>query len=388
MNNFVIVGNISDDPFSLDIGHLCGQLEDISDVISLKSFANSEFCPRFLIHDEEEFQKVGEGLKGKTVVICSTAHHLVQTRNALAMRTFIIASAAKENGAEKVILVEPDLFFSAQDRGPHRAAGEEGRTDKDLKKFDGQPFTSRLYANLLKLAGVDMVVTIHNHSEGVQKVFNDTFQGQFHNLIPDFLYADYLKRSDMVVTGKEGSNLVLCAPDNGAVPFTKQVQKALNLSKCQIIKMSKERSGERSVEVKVAADSELQLSDLEGKDVIVLDDMVRTGTTIVECCKVLKQGNPNKICFGVTHFYSSAEGRDTLNHKALDEILTLNTIPSILNRDLQGRLRKKMVVLKVEKWMAKFLLESMGQPAPHLEKDFYTIDMSSKNPRWRPTAIF
>ena len=57
-------------------------------------------------------------------------------------------------------------------------------------------------------------------------------------------------------------------------------------------------------------------------------------------------------------------------------------------RDMQGRLRKKMVVLKIEKWIAKFILDYMKRDASKLEKDFYTIDMSSKNPRWRPSAIF
>ncbi len=58
----------------------------------------------------------------------------------------------------------------------------------------------------------------------------------------------------------------------------------------------------------VSARSDIGLDHLEGKDIFVLDDMVRTGSTIVECCKLLRKGRPNKICFGVTHFYSSPEG--------------------------------------------------------------------------------
>jgi ribose-phosphate pyrophosphokinase len=62
----------------------------------------------------------------------------------------------------------------------------------------------------------------------------------------------------------------------------------------------------------------------------------------------------------------------------------LNTLPTILNRDTQGRLRRKLVVLKIEKWIARHL---RGERAtePGLPPDaFYAIDMSSKNPRWRP----
>jgi len=383
VSGIIIIGNVSDDPFAIDIGHMCGQREDIADIISLKVYANTEFCPRF-ISDEEDFEHIGRSLEGKTVVICSTATS--HTRGSLAMRTLILARGAKDNGAKKVVLVEPDLFFSAQDRGPHLDAGDEARPLDDQKKFDGQPFTSKLYAELLRMAGVDAVVTVHNHSSKVQTLFSNAFKGEFHNLLPYELYADYIKYSDMVVTGKLGDNLILVAPDHGAAPFVNAVHEALDLPKASRMVMEKNRTGERQVSMQVGADSDIQLKDIAGKDVIILDDMVRTGNTVVECCKLLWEGRPNKVCFGVTHFYSSPEGRENLNSPYLSEILALNTIPSILNRDSQGRLRKKIVVLKIEKWIARFLLQTMGeiQRVAKFERDFYSVDMSSKNPRWRP----
>lgn len=385
LNDIIIIGNVSDDPFAIDIGHMCGQPEEISDIISLKVYANTEFCPRF-ISDETDMEHIGRRLDGKTVVICSTATN--HTRGSLAMRSLILARGAKDNGAKRVILVEPDLFFSAQDRGPYRGEDEEGRPIEDLKKFDGQPFTARLYAELLKNAGVDVVITVHNHSSKVQKLFSHLFNGQFHNLIPSELYADYIKYSDMLVTGKDGDNLVLCSPDQGAVPFMNAVFDSIGLSKTSRIVMEKVRTGERQVKMSISKDSDLTLEQIEGKDIIVLDDMVRTGATIVECCRILRQGNPGRVCFGVTHFLSGAEARENLNSKFIDEILTLNTIPSVLNRDSQGRLRKKMVVLKIEKWIARFLLNYVGKSAVKFEKDFYSVDMSSKNPRWRPPARY
>lgn len=377
----MIISNVSDDPFAIDIGHMCGQPEEISDIISLKVYANTEFCPRF-ISDENDISQIGAQLNGKTVVICSAATN--HTRGSLAMRNLILARAAKDNGAKKVILVEPDLYFSAQDRGPHRGPDEQKRPVVDIKKFDGQPFTARLYAELLKIAGVDVVITVHNHSAKVQKLFSYLFNGEFHNLIPSDLYADYIRYSDMVVTGKDGDNLVLVAPDHGAEPFMKSVYESLGLAKTSRLIMEKVRDGERKVSMTISKESDLTLEDIKGKDIIVLDDMVRTGSTIVECCRLLRQGEPNKICFGVTHFLSSAEARENLNSKFVDEILTLNTIPAILNRDSQGRLRKKLVVLKIEKWIARYLLQYMGKDALKFEKDFYSVDMSSKNPRWRP----
>src|SRR5262245_48783626 len=161
-----------------------GQVVDCADLIGLKTFANSEFCPRF-ISDEKQFTRIGSGLSGKIVVIVSASSRLVSRQN-LAMRNLLIARAAKENGAAQVVLAEPDLFYSAQDRGPRRDLGETRfeRDEFDLKKFDGQPFTARLYAELLKLAGVDCVVTVHNQSYSVERVYSDIFAGRYHNLMP------------------------------------------------------------------------------------------------------------------------------------------------------------------------------------------------------------
>jgi ribose-phosphate pyrophosphokinase len=258
----------------------------------------------------------------------------------------------------------------------------------DLKKFDGQPFTAKLYAELLKVAGVDVVITVHNHSSAVQELFAKQFDGEFYNLIPSELYADYLKHSDMLSPGDQGENLVLCSPDKGAVPFVNSVHDALGLSKVSRIVMEKERSGERSVHMTISPESDLSLDGIAGKDVIVLDDMVRTGATIVECCRLLRQGNPRRVCFGVTHFLSGGEIRENLNAPCIDEILTLNTIPSILNRDEQGRLRKKIVVLKIERWIARYLLTYLGKGAAIIDTDLYSVDMSSKNPRWRPPTRY
>lgn len=76
-----------------------------------------------------------------------------------------------------------------------------------------------------------------------------------------------------------------------------------------------------------------------------------------------------------------------MSHPALGEILTLNTLPTILNRDEQGRLRKKMVVLKVEKWLAQELCHILDLP-DNQEPNPYKIDMSSKNPRFKRKIWF
>lgn len=385
--NVVVVSNSSDNPFAIDVAYAMGQHEDIADLISMKQFMNSEFCPRF-ISDEADFDNIGRKLKGKAVIIVSTGSH-VKSRQELAMSNLIIARAAKENGADRVILVEPDLFYSAQDRGPHQSLGKTSfeRDIQDVKKFDGQPFTAKLYAQLLKLSGVDTVMTIHNHSDSVQKMFTEVFEGDFHNLIPYEIYAHYLLNSNILNYGEDGEGLVLCAPDKGARDFVKEMFKTLGLSKAKFIMLDKDRTAERKVEITLHKESEHTFDGLDGASIVLFDDMVRTGSTVVKSCQFLQQINPERMVFAVSHFYASDEGRERMAHPAIGEILTLNTLPTILNRDEQGRLRKKMVVLKVEKWLAQELCNILDLPQTH-EPNPYKIDMSSKNPRFKRKIWF
>jgi len=380
---YLVVGNASDDPFAIDVAFGMGQQEDVADLISMKLFANTEFCPRF-ISDEQDFSDIGNKLKGKTVIIVS-ASSLVMSRQSLAMRTIMIARSAKENGAEEVILVEPDLYYSAQDRGARADLGnpEVDRAEKDLKKFDGQPFTAKLYAEMLKLAGVDRVITVHNHSDSVQSKFKEVFDGKFHNLLPYEIYVDYILNSNIVKFGEDGEGLALCAPDKGARDFVINMYDRLGLPKAKCLLLDKVRTGERQVEVTLHAESESTFDQIKGHDVVLFDDMVRTGSTVVKSCQFLKKANPGKTVFLLTHFFASDEGRIKMADGAIDEILTLNTIPTILNRDVQGRLRKKMVVLKIEMWLAKNISRILGLPEPDLGDSLYQIDMSSKNARWR-----
>jgi len=378
----IIVGNSSDDPFAIDIAFALGQSEDIADLISMKVFSNSEFCPRF-ISDESDLTRIGYQLDGKTVVIVSTSS-LTMSRNSLAMRNLLIARAAKDNGAEAVVLVEPDLFFSAQDRGPRHGQGATHfeRDVNDLKKFDGQPFSSRLYAQMLQLAGVDRVITVHNQSVAVQAEFTDVFQGRFHNLIPYEVYADYLHNANIVDFNADGEGLVLCAPDKGAREFVREMFAVLDLPKAKFIMLDKERSGEREVEISLHVESDTSIDEIAGHDLVLFDDMVRTGSTVVKSCEFLKTAKLKRTVFAVSHFYASSEGREKMANPAIDEILTLNTLPTVLNRDVQGRLRKKLVVLKIEQWLARNLAQIVGLPNRR-DDSLYHIDMSSKNPRFK-----
>ena len=377
----IIISNTSDNSFAIDIAHFCGQHTDISDIIALKNFQNTEFCPRFIVSDEKDINTIGYSLKSKVVAIISTSGNL--SRNALAMRNMIIARAAKDNDAEKVILIEPDLYYSCQDRGPKQEHSVFGSSNaiEDRKKFNGQPFTASLYAQLLSTAGVDDIITVHNHSKATRKVFNKYFPTSFFNFVPTSLFAHYLCNSGVINTHK----IILCAPDEGATELVVKMKEEIlsqGRDNVSLLQMTKARSAERNISMQPKQDSEVAIEDIKGCDVIVFDDMVRTGTTIMKCCRLLKKYKPRRVIFCVTHFHSSTEIRENLHVQYLDEIITTNTVSSILNRDTQGRLRKKIIVLKIEEWVAKQLYDRLGFKTKKFdEKDLYYADISSKNPR-------
>lgn len=388
----VIVSNWTDASFALDIAHNFGQTTDIADLISLKNFANTEFCPRFLV-DEHDLVHIGDGLEGKRVYIISTSSPQ-HTRVELAMRNLLIASAAKENGAERVVLVEPDLFFSAQDRGPHFMDHPQMITAEARKKFDGQPFSAKLYAEMLRSSGVDQVVTVHNHKpEVLARIYREVYvdageQPPFLNLDVAHIVANFILRT--VSVERNGSNLGFVAPDEGASDFVSRVRTFTGLQEAAIVTLQKTRLGQRSVEIT----SDQDLSQLKGREVFILDDMVRTGGTIASAMKFLAENpatRPENIFFYCTHSYISPEGRENLNSPYLTEFITTNTLPNVLNRDDQGRLRRKMVVMKIEKWIADALThcieggqppaERYGQYSVPFADRFYTLDYSTKNHR-------
>ncbi len=375
--DILVISNFLDCYFAIELAYLFDQQYEISDVINLKTFANSEFCPRFTLSDENDYENTGNSLAGKTIILVSTTNHYM-TRNELAMRNLVISRAAKDNGAEKVILVEPDLFYSAQDRGPRWDLGKTDfkRDSQDLKKFDGQPFTAKLYAELLYTAGVDKVITVHNHSHATIHEYARMFgNDNIVNLFPDWLYHQYLEDSGVV----DSKNTVLVAPDNGAVKFVEDVATSGDYKFPYII-FDKERDGERKVHSQLSGKSPHSLEFVKGKDVVILDDLVRTGSTINEACRLLSGYNPSKIVFQVTHFYTSQETRENLDKDYISDVVTTNTLPSILDRNNQGRLRKKIAILKITRWIAHYLNHDL-ELGLDLNKPYYEEEMSGKNHR-------
>ena len=256
MSSPIVVSNVSDASFAIGVAHASLQPYDIADMISLKSFVNSEFCPRFMQDDVSELN-LGHGLDGKSVYIIST-HSPHLSRNELAMRNFLIASAAKENGAKFVALVEPDLYYSAQDRGPRTLDHPQVTDFASREKFVGQPCSAELYANLLKNSGVDAVMTVHNHKPDVMKgIYEKVYGPSDENRLPPFInldispiIANYILRSGLVRLWNYGEHVGFVAPDDGAAEFVQRVREFTglhNIRLCHMVYDSRDVEMKRSL---------------------------------------------------------------------------------------------------------------------------------------------
>ena len=73
-DRFIVTGTFTDDPFAIDMAQYIGLREDISDTVSLKTYANTEFCPRYML-DVFDDENIGKRLEGKIVLICSSTTH-------------------------------------------------------------------------------------------------------------------------------------------------------------------------------------------------------------------------------------------------------------------------------------------------------------------------
>ena len=270
---------------------------------------------------------------------------------------------------------------------------------QDRKKFDGQPFSARMYAEMLRTAGVDQVVTVHNHKpEVLRRIYREVYadageQPPFLNLDIACLVANIILRT--VSMERNGANLGFVAPDQGAADFVSRVREFTGLREAVTVVLEKTRLGQRNVELSASE----EVKRLKDREVFILDDMVRTGGTIAGAMELLA-GNPEtrpaNICFYCTHTYISPEGRENLNSAHLSEFITTNTLPNVLNRDDQGRLRRKMVVMKIEAWIADSLIhcleegqlpeERYGRQAVPIADRFYKLEYSSKNVRRNPSA--
>jgi ribose-phosphate pyrophosphokinase len=208
------------------------------------------------------------------------------------MELLILIDAAKRASAKRITAVIPYFGYARQDR-------------KDQPRV---AITAKLIANLLTRAGADRIITIDLHSAQIQGYFD----------IPlDHLYASPV----LIKALKNYKNvpLTFAAPDVGGVRTARAYAKRLDAG---LVLVDKRRPEHNKVEITNI------IGEVEGKDIVIVDDMIDTGGTFVNCAATLKERGANSITGICVHPVFSGNALEKIEQSdAIDKMFVTDTIP-------------------------------------------------------------
>ena len=243
---------------------------------SVTSFSDGEFQPCF-----------DESVRGDMVFI-------VQSTNPPADNLFellLMIDAAKRASAYKVIAVIPYYGFARQDR-------------KDRPRVS---IGSKLSADLLSTAGVDRVITMDLHADQIQAFFNVPVDHLFGSAI----FAPYIADLDL-------ENLTVSAPDMGgskrANAYSRHLQSEMVL--CYKLRKKPNIIEEMSI-----------IGEVEGRNVIIIDDMVDTAGTLVLAADMMKERGAKSVRAFATHPILSGNAVERINNSAIEELVVTDSVP-------------------------------------------------------------
>jgi ribose-phosphate pyrophosphokinase len=207
------------------------------------------------------------------------------------MELLLMVDAAKRASAHSIVAVMPYFGYARQDK----------------KGKPRVPIGAKLVANLLSAAGVDRVMTIDLHADQIQGFFE----------VPvDHLYASELFVKD--IQNLNLPNLVIASPDMGG---SKRANAYAKLLKSGVVICYKERK-----EANVIGDMKV-LGDVNGKDVVIIDDMVDTAGTLTKAADLMIENGATSVRAYCTHGILSGSAYDRLNSSSIAELVITNTIP-------------------------------------------------------------
>jgi len=240
--------------------------------------------------DGESFVKINENIRGADVYIvqstCTpTNHHL--------MELLIMIDAARRASAKRITAVMPFYGYARQDR-------------KDQPRV---PITAKLVANLLVAAGANRILAMDLHSQQIQGFFDIPVDHLFASPV----FFDHVQRMDM-----KRDNLVVVSPDVGGM---KMAAAYASLMGAQLGMVWKKRTSATTVE------SVNIVGEVEGRDVLLVDDITETAGTLVNAGKLMREHGATSVRAAVSHALLSPMAYDRLKLGYIDELITTNSIP-------------------------------------------------------------
>lgn len=237
--------------------------------------------------DGEILCEIGESVRGKDVFIVQSTSNPV-TENL--MEILVLTDALKRASAREITAVIPYFGYARQDR----------------KAKPRQPITSKLVADLLTTGGVNRVVTVDLHAAQIQGFFDipvDEMQA-----LP--LLIKYFRK-------KKVQDLCVVSPDHGGATRARKMSEAFD---CPIAIIDKRRPKPNVAEVMGI------IGNVEGKNCILIDDMIDTAGTITAGVDMLKQKGAKDVYIACTHGVLSGPAIERLSTCAAKEVVITNTI--------------------------------------------------------------
>lgn len=239
-------------------------------------FSDGEFQPSYL-----------ESVRGATVFIVQSTFPPVENL----MELLLMIDAARRASAYKVIAVIPYFGWARQDR-------------KDRPRVS---IGAKLVANLLHAAGCDRVMTADLHADQIQGFFDFPVD----HIYASTIFLKYLRDLKL-------ENMSIASPDMGGAKRANAYSRILGVP---MIICHKSREKANQVGTMTA------IGEVEGRNVVIVDDMVDTGGTIAKCSEILMEKGALSVRAVATHPVLSGKAYETIAKSALQEFIVTDTLP-------------------------------------------------------------
>ena len=245
--------------------------------LEVKQFSDGEICVN-----------LGESVRG---VDCFVIQSTSKPVNDNLMELLITIDAMKRASAGRITAVMPYYGYARQDR----------------KAKARDPITAKLVADMIVAAGADRIITMDLHAAQIMGFFTIPVD----HLIGQPLLTEYYGKQDI-------DDLVIVSPDHGSVPRARNMAEPLN---CPIAIVDKRRPKPNVSEIMNI------IGDIEGKNCVLLDDMIDTAGTITNAANALKDLGAKSVKACATHAVLSGPAIQRIQDSAIEELVLLNTMP-------------------------------------------------------------
>ena len=240
--------------------------------------------------DGEISVQINENVRGGDVFIIQST--CAPTNDNL-MELIVMIDALRRASAGRITAVIPYFGYARQDR---------------RVRSSRVPITAKVVADFLSSVGVDRVLTVDLHAEQIQGFFD----------VPvDNVFGTPVLLEDML--SKNLQNAVVVSPDIGGVVRARAVAKLLDETEIAIIDKRRPRANVSEVMNLIG--------DVEGRDCVIVDDMVDTAGTLCKAAQALKDNGARRVLAYITHPVLSGNALKNISESSLDEVVVTDTIP-------------------------------------------------------------